>query len=89
MQEFEINFNVGLIRHGRYLLATNQGVASCRILENCQQGPHDVSEIFYFLREQPRLVQAQIFAEENDAGYAVKSIFGLVVVVVSIVVIMH
>jgi hypothetical protein len=55
----EISFYVGLIRHGRYLLATNHGLTStvwCHILGKCQ-GPHESSIIFYFLREQPSLVQ--------------------------------
>ncbi len=61
LREFrnEFNFYADIIRHGRYLLATDHGLAStvwCRILEKCQ-GPHGVSSIFYFLREQPSLVQ--------------------------------
>jgi hypothetical protein len=61
LQEFqnEFDFYAHLIRHGRYLLASNHGLAStvwCHILGNCQ-GPHGVSSIFYFLREQPNLVQ--------------------------------
>jgi hypothetical protein len=55
----EINFYADLIQHGRYLLASHHGLAStvwCHILGKCQ-GPHGVSSIFYFLREQPSLVQ--------------------------------
>jgi hypothetical protein len=55
----EISFYADLIQHGRYLLASHHGLAStvwCHILGKCQ-GPHGVSSIFYFLREQPSLVQ--------------------------------
>jgi hypothetical protein len=56
----EISFYLSLIRHGRYLLASNHhGLAStvwCHIFGKCQ-GPHESSTIFYFLREQPSLVQ--------------------------------
>jgi hypothetical protein len=57
-QEFpnEHDFYMSLIRHGRYLLAANHGLAStvwCHILEKCQGR----STVFYFLREQPSLIQ--------------------------------
>jgi hypothetical protein len=55
----EHGFYMSLIRHGRYLLATNHGLAStvwCHILEKCR-GPHGSSTVFYFLREQPSLIQ--------------------------------
>jgi hypothetical protein len=57
--EDEFRFYAYLIRHGRYLLATNHGLATsvwCHILERCQ-GPHAMSTIYFFLREQPYLVQ--------------------------------
>jgi hypothetical protein len=57
--EKEIEFYATLIKSGRYLLSVHHGLAStvwCFIMGQCT-GEHAPSLVYYFLREQPSLVQ--------------------------------